>query len=211
MSDNKIIPQPEYDALYAFDQENNIEPASVIAERVAAKHGYHDKHPIVDDIHYAIEDALELGQKRGRLIPQLCDAGCGAPPCSRHPALAATPPSGSAIECGARAIASSQGHDPDDLAPLTTMCTSDNQRVAWWKVFEEEAEACLGTIKAVLREHWLTGIVCDHEAKTDRATCSCSVWRCEPLPSVGAAVDAWINHVLCPVSRPNPRAPLSDT
>jgi hypothetical protein len=70
MSDeNKITPQPEYDALYAFDAENNLEPSSVIAERIAAKHGFHDKHPIVDDIHYAIEDALDLGQRRGKLIP----------------------------------------------------------------------------------------------------------------------------------------------
>lgn len=47
----------------------------------------------------------------------------------------------------------------------------------------------------VLREHWLTGIHCDHEAKTDVATCYCSVWRSEPMPSVSAAVDAWIEHV----------------
>lgn len=69
MSETKITPQPEYDALYAFDAENNIEPASVVAERIAAKYGFADTHPIVDDIHYAIEDAMEMGQKRGRLIP----------------------------------------------------------------------------------------------------------------------------------------------
>ena len=68
MSDNKIHPQPEYDALYAFDAENNVQP-TVIAERIAARYGFHDKHPIVDDIHYAIEDALDLGQRRGKLIP----------------------------------------------------------------------------------------------------------------------------------------------
>jgi phage gpG-like protein len=68
--DNKITPQPEYDALHAFDTENNVEPPSTVAERIAARYGFHDKHPIVDDIHYAIEDALELGQRRGRLIPR---------------------------------------------------------------------------------------------------------------------------------------------
>lgn len=47
------------------------------------------------------------------------------------------------IEAGARAIARVQGHNPDDLAPLTAMCTADNHQVPWWKVFEEEAEACL--------------------------------------------------------------------
>jgi hypothetical protein len=47
------------------------------------------------------------------------------------------------IESGARAIARSQGHDPDDLAPRAMMCTADNQQVQWWRVFEEQAEACL--------------------------------------------------------------------
>ncbi len=47
------------------------------------------------------------------------------------------------LEAGARAIARTRGHDPDDLAPLTEMCTGDNQQVPWWKVFEEDAEACL--------------------------------------------------------------------
>lgn len=47
------------------------------------------------------------------------------------------------IEAGARAIARVRGHDPDDLAPLTEMCTGDNEQVPWWKVFEEDAEACL--------------------------------------------------------------------
>jgi hypothetical protein len=51
-------------------------------------------------------------------------------------------------------------------------------------------------LQAVLRGHWLTGIVCDHETKTDRATCWCTTWQCEPQPSVGAAVERWIEHVL---------------
>jgi hypothetical protein len=48
----------------------------------------------------------------------------------------------------------------------------------------------------VLREHWISGIICDHVSKTDRATCSCSLWRSDPKPNIGAAVDAWIDHVL---------------
>lgn len=47
------------------------------------------------------------------------------------------------VEVGARAIAQCRGHDPDELAPRTEMCTSDNEQVPWWKVFEEEAESCL--------------------------------------------------------------------
>ncbi len=48
---------------------------------------------------------------------------------------------------------------------------------------------------AVLREHWLTGIECDHEARTDVATCFCARWRSEPQPSVIQAVERWIEHV----------------
>jgi hypothetical protein len=47
----------------------------------------------------------------------------------------------------------------------------------------------------VLRAHWLTGIECNHAQRTDVATCFCAVWRSAPMPSVGAAVDAWIAHV----------------
>lgn len=51
-------------------------------------------------------------------------------------------------------------------------------------------------IGLALREHWLTGIHCDAVNETDAATCYCTVWKSEPMPSVGAAVDAWIAHVL---------------
>jgi hypothetical protein len=77
MDEKKIEPQPGYDALYAFDQEHDIQPASVVAERIAKKHGFPSTHEMVDDIHYAIEDAWELGQMRGRLIP--------APRCPQDP------------------------------------------------------------------------------------------------------------------------------
>ena len=57
-------------------------------------------------------------------------------------------------------------------------------------------QAGRNSVAAALREHWLTGVVCDHDAKTDRATCACSLWRCDPQPNVGAAVNAWIDHLL---------------
>ena len=70
MSDQfKIAPQPEYDALYAFDAENNVEPARTIAERIVKKYGCGLTHPLVDDISHAIEDAMDLGVRRGPLIP----------------------------------------------------------------------------------------------------------------------------------------------
>jgi hypothetical protein len=50
-------------------------------------------------------------------------------------------------------------------------------------------------LRSVLRDHWPT-IICDHEAKTDRAQCSCCTYEPPVMPSVGAAVDSWIDHLL---------------
>jgi hypothetical protein len=66
----KITPQPEYDALNAFDAENNVEPARTIAERIAWKYDYWSTDPIVDDISHAIEDAMNLGQRRAAYLPK---------------------------------------------------------------------------------------------------------------------------------------------
>ena len=70
MRDFKIIPQPEYDALHAFDAENNVEPFRTIAERIARKYGAGETHSLVDDIAQAIEDAYNLGERRGPLVPK---------------------------------------------------------------------------------------------------------------------------------------------
>lgn len=48
----------------------------------------------------------------------------------------------------------------------------------------------------VLRDHWLVSVNCDHTAKTDRAQCSCSLVEFPVRPSVGDAVNDWVNHVL---------------
>lgn len=50
------------------------------------------------------------------------------------------------IVTGAMAIARSRGHDPEEPAPLTEMCTEDNAPVPWWMVFVEESEACLKAV-----------------------------------------------------------------
>lgn len=52
---------------------------------------------------------------------------------------------------------------------------------------------------ALLKEHWLTGVACDenlprHTDRT-RSTCYCSIWRSDPLPTVGDAIDAWLRHL----------------
>jgi hypothetical protein len=47
-----------------------------------------------------------------------------------------------------------------------------------------------------LRKHWLMQMVCDHEHKTDRPMCACCDVDLGVHASVGAAVNAWIEHVL---------------
>lgn len=66
---DKITPQPEYDALNAFDAENSVEPFRTIAERIAVGHDFWTTHLIVDEISHALEDAYNLGVKRGPLVP----------------------------------------------------------------------------------------------------------------------------------------------
>jgi hypothetical protein len=61
-------------------------------------------------------------------------------------------------------------------------------------------QAMLDRMRVVLKEHYLTEIQCHHATKLDTAHCWCTVWASEALPSVGAAVDAWIEHVLSEVT-----------
>ena len=64
--DNRIQPMtPIEKALSKFDDENNVEPTRRIAERIALKYGAGPTHSLVDDIHHAIEDAYNLGARRG--------------------------------------------------------------------------------------------------------------------------------------------------
>lgn len=71
MSDNKIKHQPEYDALNAFDAAHGVEPFRTIAERIVDKYfEVNASTLLVDDIAIALEDAHELGVKRGPLIPR---------------------------------------------------------------------------------------------------------------------------------------------
>lgn len=71
MAGNKITPQPEYDALNAFDAAHGVEPFRTIAERIVGKYfEVNASTLLVDDIASALEDAHELGVKRGPLIPR---------------------------------------------------------------------------------------------------------------------------------------------
>lgn len=48
----------------AFEIENGVEPARQTAQRIAAKYGGGENHPLVDDISRAIEDAWGIGWRR---------------------------------------------------------------------------------------------------------------------------------------------------
>lgn len=68
---NKIAPAPEWDAVNAFDQENNVEPFITIAMRIVERYRVHlGANALVDDISHALEDAYNLGERRGPLIPR---------------------------------------------------------------------------------------------------------------------------------------------
>lgn len=64
-NDNRIISTPEWDALHAFDAENGVEPFRTTAARIAGEFGFNDMHSIVDHIAHALEDAMEVGARRG--------------------------------------------------------------------------------------------------------------------------------------------------
>jgi hypothetical protein len=62
-----IARQPEYDALHAFDAENNVEPTQTIARRLV---DHYFGIALVDAISNAIEDARDLGERRVQFIPK---------------------------------------------------------------------------------------------------------------------------------------------
>lgn len=64
--------------------------------------------------------------------------------------------------------------------------------MAWSEGYEEGR----GELQVRLHRHYLAGIECDHEAKTDKASCACSMVALPAKPTVGEAVATWIEHVL---------------
>ncbi len=54
----------------------------------------------------------------------------------------------------------------------------------------------MADMRDVLREHYLLAITCDHERRQDNPICACSRIFLGWHPTVGAAVDAWIEHVM---------------
>lgn len=54
----------------------------------------------------------------------------------------------------------------------------------------------LAQVRARLSSHYLAQIVCDHDRRLDNPVCACSLVHLGWHPSVGAAVAAWVEHVL---------------
>jgi len=65
----------------------------------------------------------------------------------------------------------------------------------------QEHEAPSGATRVVedlekkLAGHWIYGLHCDHETKTDTIFCACG-WTSNPQPSVGHVAASWAQHAL---------------
>jgi hypothetical protein len=69
------------------------------------------------------------------------------------------------------------------VSDLDTIRSQEHQRV------REQVRGALGT-------HWLAQIECDHDAEQDRPVCGCSEVDLGWHPSIGVALDIWIDHFL---------------
>lgn len=117
-----------------------------------------------------------------------------------------TTPDLAAIEAGARAMwawSISRGLDIptwDDLPPSARI---DPMRIAEIHyaamaphIRKTVAEELAAAFRVRLAGHYLADIVCDHDRKQDNPICACSRVHLGWHPTVGAAVRAWIDHVI---------------
>jgi hypothetical protein len=82
--------------------------------------------------------------------------------------------------------------DPDTFRRTVTYVMVGAYAGSWDdRPIEDPVDAMLET----LADHWLAGIDCDHEAKTDTPRCACCSLAFPAYPNVGAAVRAWLAHV----------------
>lgn len=62
--------------------------------------------------------------------------------------------------------------------------------------FERAVSVPLKKVRETMQAHWLTGIACNHEARTDRPSCFCTTWNGGDHPSIAKALDAWTDHFM---------------
>lgn len=60
--------------------------------------------------------------------------------------------------------------------------------------------AKLENVRTGLRQHFLAQIVCNHDTGQDNPICACSMVFLGWHPSVGEAVEAWIDHALAAIA-----------
>lgn len=75
-----------------------------------------------------------------------------------------------------------------------------------WATPDSMRYVSIDAVRTALREHWLTGVVCDHESGTDAAACFCCTWRSPAEKSPVAAAHAWIEHVIQHLSGFDPQS-----
>jgi len=107
-----------------------------------------------------------------------------------------------------------------DPANNETTFTTENSRKCAAPFHVTEPSPTLGepapirayhVIRQALKTHWLTGIECDHDTKRDFSMCACGLWTSGNESSVGAAVEAWINHVFEIAGASQQAAPLAES
>ena len=84
--------------------------------------------------------------------------------------------------------------DPLGIGDLTQFTPGNDTAAA--RLQTEVENTMRARFRRALKEHWLTGVQCNHDDKTDVATCFCARWRSADSPNVAVAVSEWINHVL---------------
>ena len=89
----------------------------------------------------------------------------------------------------------------DEVNLLNEICDDpDNEDSDYGRGFAEgRRQAAAGAwpeLAEILTDHYLAAMVCDHRDRLDNPQCACSRVHLGWHPSVGAAVQAWVAHVM---------------
>lgn len=99
------------------------------------------------------------------------------------------PPKG--LRYSERALWASKGPSPLDVREVLSRLARCRQAHAAPAPLQPDRVS-----RMVLESHYLAQVVCDHDRKMDNPICSCSQVFLGWHPSVGEAVQAWVDHVM---------------
>lgn len=99
------------------------------------------------------------------------------------------PPKG--LRHSERALWASKGPSPLDVREVLSRLARCRQAHAAPPPLQPDRVS-----RMVLEGHYLAQVVCDHDRKMDNPICSCSQVFLGWHPSVGEAVQAWVDHVM---------------